>query len=307
MNKGNGKFLVMGSLNYDYIYALDHIVSEGETEAAEDVEAVCGGKGLNQAIALAKAGAVVYQGGMLGEDGAMLRETLQQNEVNTEFLKNVQGRNGHAFIQVDSTGKNAIVLFGGSNRKLTNEQIQETLQSFSNEDYLVLQNEINDVEKVINAGYQRGMKIVLNPSPYEEKIRSWPLSKINIFFVNEIEGRQLTGEKEPERIVNRMNEAFPHAEVILTLGTKGACYSHGKARLFQPAFRIKTVDTTAAGDTFTGFFLAAKARGENPAKCMEIAAKAAAIAATGKGAAPSIPLWEEVQKIQLNVYYEDIK
>lgn len=288
------KFLVMGSLNYDYVYELNHIVQPGETVASVRMETLCGGKGLNQSIALAKAGSNVWQGGMIGEDGELLVNTAVRYGVGVEYLKIVSGRSGHAVIQVDANGQNSIVLYGGSNRKFTEEYIRETLEHFESGDYLVLQNEINRVNEVIREGYARRMKIVLNPSPYDAEILSWDLSKVSVFFLNEIEGEQMTGTGDVKKMIAILMQHYPEAEIILTLGEKGAFYGKGEQRFFQPAFPVKVVDTTAAGDTFTGYFLAARSKGFSAKKCLEIAAHASAFAVGKRGAAPSIPLWKEV-------------
>lgn len=288
------KFLVMGSLNYDYVYKMDHIVAPKETAASSVMETVCGGKGLNQSIALAKAGAQVWHGGIVGEDGGMLKETAVAYGVHTEHIGTACGRSGHAIIQVDREGQNAIVLYGGSNRALTSEYIRKTLDSFEAGDWLVLQNEVNSVDEIIREGYARGLKIALNPSPFEPQILTWDLSKVSLFFLNEVEGAQMTGKQEENEILAALRERYPAAGVVLTLGEKGAVYASGTETVCQPAVFARAVDTTAAGDTFTGYFLAAHAKGFAPGACMEIAARAAAIAVGRKGAAPSIPVWEEV-------------
>lgn len=288
------KFLVLGSLNIDYVYTTAHIVKTGETIASESLETVCGGKGLNQAIALAKAGAEVWQGGLIGEDGGMLRETAASYGVRVDYLGRTSGRNGHAIIQVDKKGQNSIVLYGGSNRKITSEFVRDTIGHFSEGDCLILQNEINLVEEAIQAGHERGMKVVFNPSPFAKEILEWDISKVDCFFLNEVEGAQLAGTEDISRMTALLAERFPEAEIVLTLGGQGAVYICGETVLYQPAIPVKVVDTTAAGDTFTGYFMAAKARGYSPEKCMKIAAAAASLAVGQKGAAPSIPVWNSV-------------
>lgn len=288
------RFLVMGSLNYDYVYEMDHIAAPKETAASFGMETVCGGKGLNQSIALAKAGAEVWHGGILGEDGDMLRETAAGYGVHTEHIRAVSGRSGHAVIQVDREGQNAIVLYGGSNRKFTSDYILKTLASFQKGDCLVLQNEVNRVDEIIREGYARGMMIALNPSPFESEILTWDLSKVSLFFLNEVEGEQMTGKKDEKEILAILREHYPAAEIVLTLGEKGAVYASETEMIYQPAIPVCAVDTTAAGDTFTGYFLAARAKGFAPGQSLEIAARASSIAVGRKGAAPSVPVWEEV-------------
>lgn len=287
------KFLVMGSLNYDYTYVLDHIVKPGETAASVRMETACGGKGFNQAAALAKAGACVYLAGITGADGGMLRKTAEQYGVDCTLLKQGEGKTGHAMIQLDKKGQNSILLFGGTNRMWTAEYIEEVLSGFGKGDILVLQNEINGIADIIKAASQKGLEIVLNPSPFEENILEYGLDKVSLFLLNEVEGEQMTGSSDAGDILGRLEQKYPRAAFVLTLGEKGAYYAEGGRRLFEPAVKAVPVDTTAAGDTFTGYFLEARAKGMEARECLHIAAAAAALTVSRQGASASIPLWDE--------------
>lgn len=289
------RILNFGSLNYDYVYSLPHIVIPGETIASTKMEIFCGGKGLNQSIALAKAGANVYHAGMVGEDGQELCEMLAENGVNTQHVKQIDGKSGHAIIQVEESGQNSIVLFGGSNRRITKDYIDAVLSQFEKGDYLLLQNEVNLVDYLIEQAYNKGLKIILNPSPYDQQLDACDFNKIDTFLLNEVEGYQVTGKTEPEEILDEMLRKYPKASVVLTLGDKGARYGQGTKRYSQPSFKVDVVDTTAAGDTFTGFYLAEVMRGHEVPKALELAAKASAIAVGRAGAANSIPRLEEVE------------
>lgn len=288
------KFLVMGSLNYDYTYSVDHIVKPGETISSEKLNAACGGKGFNQAAALAKAGAQVYLAGMTGKDGYGILAEAKKYGVNCSFIKETEERTGNAIIQLDQDGQNSIVLFGGANRMWTEEHIEAVLRNFEEGDALVLQNEVNLVPRMIARAAEKKMQIILNPSPFEKQIMSWELQKISLFLINEVEGGQMTGESEPGRILDQLERIFPEAEFVLTLGENGVWYAGKGKRYFCPAKQVKAVDTTAAGDTFTGYFLAERQRGAGIPECLETAAKAAALAVSRKGAAVSIPVLDEV-------------
>ncbi len=288
------RFLVMGSLNYDYTYFVDHIVRPGETIASGRLERACGGKGFNQAAALAKAGAKVFLAGLTGPDGDDLVRAAKDFGVDCAFLARTQERTGNAIIQVEEGGQNSIVLFGGANRKWTQQYREEVLGHFGKGDVLILQNEVNDGNGILRCAKERGLKIVLNPSPFEPDIVNWDLEKVSLFLFNEVEGEQMTGEKEPEKILNCICARYPAAAAVLTLGEKGAWYAQGEERIFCPARKTQAVDTTAAGDTFTGYFLSAQSRGMAPKQCLEIAAAAAAVAVSRKGASVSIPVWEEI-------------
>lgn len=293
------KVLNFGSLNLDYVYQVESILIPGETQASKDRQIFCGGKGLNQSIALAKAGIPVYHAGMIGEGGEALLETCRKNGVNTEFIRRISGPCGHTVIQVDKNGQNSILLFGGSNRSITREFVDEVLQSFEEGDIILLQNEINELSYIIDRAYEKKMMIILNPSPYDSALDTCDLSKVSLFLVNEIEGFQITGEKNPDRILEAVKKRYPSARIVLTLGGDGSAYQDETGVYHQDIFKVKAVDTTAAGDTFTGYFIASIIEGMPVQKGLELAAKASAIAVSRPGATASIPLRQEVMDIQL--------
>lgn len=288
------KILNFGSLNVDYVYTTDHIVRGGETTASTRMEIFPGGKGLNQSIALSRAGLFVCHAGLIGEDGDLLLQTLQENDVDTRFVQKIGGRGGHTVIQVDKNAQNAILLFGGSNRAVTPEYADEVLAHFEKGDLLLLQNEISALPHIIDRAFETDMEIWLNPSPMDENVFACDLAKISGFFLNEIEGAQLTGSEDPETVLCRMAEKFPNAAVVLTLGENGAWYAENGTHTYCPAEKATAVDTTAAGDTFTGYFLRGKLDGLSPKAALQLAAKAAAVTVSRPGAAPSIPHYEEI-------------
>ncbi len=288
------KILNFGSCNLDYVYTMDHIVSPGETESTDSSDTFPGGKGLNQSIAAARAGAEVYHAGCIGYDGGMLKDILVESGVDVSYLKTVDSKNGHAIIQVSKAGENSIFLYPGSNVMITDEQIDLVLSQFSPGDFLLLQNETNQVASIVEKGYEKGLKIVLNPSPFNEKISQIDFSRLTYLILNEVEAKDISGIDEPEAALARIRKRYPHLSVVLTLGTKGCIYQDSDQTLFHPAFRVQAVDTTAAGDTFTGYFLACLAKGGTVAEGVRIASAASAIAVSRMGAAPSIPYQREV-------------
>ena len=292
------KVLNFGSLNLDYVYQVESILIPGETQASKDRQIFCGGKGLNQSIALAKAGIPVYHAGMIGEEGAPLLKICEENGVNTEFIRQIPGPGGHTVIQVDKNGQNCILLFGGSNRSITKEFVDEVLDSFDAGDLILLQNEISELSYIIDRAYAKDMMIVLNPSPYDSNLESCDLSKISLFLVNEIEGYQITGEKKPEKILKKIREIYPKAKIVLTLGGDGSVYQDETGVYYQDIFKVKAVDTTAAGDTFTGYFISSILENMPVQEGMKLAAKAAAIAVSRPGATASIPLKKEVLEFE---------
>lgn len=292
------KILNLGSLNLDKVYSVEGFVQPGQTILAKDYEIFCGGKGLNQSVALARADVPVYHAGMTGLDGGMLRSMLKDCGANTKFLWNTDCDSGHAIIQVDSSGQNCIIVCGGANRCISERHIDEAVSFLSPGDILLTQNETSCVAYAIEAAHKRGLKVALNPSPITPELLSYPLELVDIFILNEIEGGELSNcHGSYDDILNALAQRFPEAEIVLTAGSDGAYYKKGSESCYQPAILTKAVDTTAAGDTFTGFFLASLMKGYGPRKALLFSARAAAIAVGRSGAAPSIPTWSEMLKI----------
>ena len=290
------KILVFGSLNYDYVYQVSHIVRPGETIASAETQTHCGGKGLNQAIACARAGASVWMAGAVGADGDGLLTACRDSGVDTSLVQELDGRSGHTVIQVDEGGENCIILYGGANRRMTPEFVERVFESFGEGDWLVLQNEVNLLPQIVAAGAARGMRVVLNPSPFDERVLACDLSKVGLFLVNEVEGGQLTGLTEGDDIMTGMAERFGGADVVLTMGSAGSWARIGGVEVRQPIERVPVVDTTAAGDTFTGFLLAELLRSGDVERAMRLAAQASALAVSRAGAVPSIPTLAEVHE-----------
>lgn len=288
------KVLNIGSMNLDHVYTVDHIVEPGETQSSTQLQLFLGGKGMNQSVALAKAGVEVYQGGMIGEDGGVFLDACREYGIHADYIRTVDARTGHAIIQIDKNAQNCILLYGGANQALTEAYVDEVISQFDKGDILLLQNEVNLMPYIVDRGYAQGMKIVLNPSPFDDKLKAVDMTKISLFLLNEIEGYQLTGCREPDAIIDSIRERFPHAAVVLTLGSDGAVYADQSSKHFQPIFPVKAVDTTAAGDTFTGYFIAGLAQGMEIPDILRMSAKASSIAVSRAGAVPSIPYRDEV-------------
>lgn len=322
------RILNFGSLNIDYVYQVDHMVKRGETLSSGGRAVFTGGKGLNQSIALARAGLPVWHAGNVGRDGDLLLKELKDSGVDTSLVRVLSDQpSGHTVIQNDKEGDNCILLYGGANQAVTEEEVDAVLSHFSAGDWLVLQNEINELLYIIRRAKDKGMRIVLNPSPMNEKILDLPLEDIELFFINEIEAVQLIQgleEKTEQKVTRRKTDMdryfsetdgpdwkkirlalldlLPKGHFVLTMGSFGAVYFSKEEALYQPAEKVKAVDTTAAGDTFTGYFLAglltAGEKGYAPDRIqnsLALASHAAAIAVTRHGAAPSIPSLKEVE------------
>lgn len=293
------KALCFGSMNIDYVYSLDHIVAPGETIFSTGREIFAGGKGLNQSVAMAKAGLPVWHAGICGTGGELLTDMLEANGVDTSLIRHADAAPGHTVIQVDAKGQNCIIVYGGTNRRITPEYIAEALSGFGEGDMVLLQNEVNRLGEIIDAAHARGMRVVLNPSPFDPAVLDCELGKVDLFLVNEIEGAQISGlpATAPEAILDWFAARYPKAAVILTLGADGAWYSDPHMRRFQSAVPTRAVDTTAAGDTFTGFFLEGWMTGRSIEESLLRAARASSIAVSRPGAAPSIPSAAELDGV----------
>ena len=289
------KILNYGSMNIDRFYSVAHTVRPGETILAQGMTLYCGGKGLNQSIAIAKAGGEIYHAGVLGEDGDILLDALTRHGVDTGCIKRVAGASSHTVIQVDAQGQNCIIVCAGENVRVTEQDIDSVLSGFAAGDIIVLQNELHNTPAIMRKAAERGMAVAFNPSPVNDALNDYPLHCVRWFLMNELEGEAITGETEPARILAVMASRYPKAGVVLTLGAEGAyCVWEGQT-YYQPAFRVKAVDTTAAGDTFTGYLVTGLSKGAPLQATLERAARASSITVSRKGAADSIPTWQELE------------
>ena len=286
------KLLNFGSLNIDYTYSVNEFVSSGQTIKAHSMNRNIGGKGLNQSVAFAKAGGCVYHAGKIGNDGLFLKEYLQKNNVNTDFIDIGASPSGHAIIQVDESGKNCIIVYGGANNEITNQYVDEVLTHFGKDDVLLLQNEINNNGYIVKRAHEKGMYVVLNPSPAEGL--DLPMELVDCFILNEYEAKILFSAESVDEAIKNMILQYPNACFVLTLGSDGSMYIDAERKLKADALKVNAVDTTAAGDTFTGYFLNSVINGNSPESSLEIASRAAAVTVSRHGAAESIPHYYEL-------------
>ena len=283
------KILNIGSLNLDYVYAVPHFVAAGETLLSSRRDVFAGGKGLNQTVAAARAGAEVCHGGAVGADGDMLLDLLRDAGADVSAVARVDVPTGHAVIQVSPQGENAIIILGGANRAVSPETVGIALEKVGPGDILLLQNEINGLDHIIRRAARKGLRILFNPAPMEKAVKDLPLELLDTLIVNEGEGKALAGD------MDALKAAYPNQKILLTQGSRGASLWTGSEVIFQPAFPVKAVDTTAAGDCFLGYYAAALAEDLLYADALRLAAAASALAVQRPGAAPSIPVRSEVE------------
>ena len=292
------KILNLGSLNIDKVYSVPHFVGAGETLSSTKMETFSGGKGLNQSIALARAGATVYHAGAIGEDGEGLRQLMADAGVHTDYLQTLPVVTGHAVIQLTPKGQNCIIISAGANGELTEAYIDSALSNFEAGDLLLVQNETNNVPYAIRRAKEKGMKVAFNASPISEALLQYPLEMVDYYLINEVEGKALAGEeaKTNEEILAALKKRFPAAAIVLTVGKDGVLYQFGEERASHGIYDVPVADTTAAGDTFCGYFLACTAKGLPAAEALRMASLASSLAVSKKGAANSIPTWSEVEQ-----------
>ncbi len=284
----------MGSINIDRVFRVPRFVQPGETLTATSCETKAGGKGLNQSLAMARAGVSVRHAGCVGSDGLWLRGMLREDGVDVSLVRQVSEPQGTAFIQVSEAGENCIVLYPGSNHSLTERQVAEILDTAGAGDYVVLQNETSCVAQILSGCAERGLRVVFNPAPYTDEVSTMDFGAVAWLVVNEIEVEGLTGTADPDAAWSQLHARWPEMGLVVTLGEQGSVAFSGDRRIVQPAFAVDAVDTTAAGDTFIGYFVAGLADGLPLATCLHQASLAASVTVTRHGAAPSIPWASEL-------------
>ncbi len=284
------KIIVFGSCNIDTVYSVKNIVRAGETASVEKIENFPGGKGFNQAVAAARAGAETLFAGCIGADGGFLLDLLKKEGVDTSFLHQTDGTTGRASIQVDENGENAILVSKGANGSITREHVDEVISACETGDIMLLQNETNGLEYILERARKAKVYTVLNPSPFGEHLRSLPFPA-DCIILNETEACEWAQSSDPLEFLTKFGSKF---DIILTLGEKGGVYRIGGKTAKFNAYKTEVVDTTAAGDTFTGYFFARLSSGVGTQRAFSEAALAAAIAVSRSGASSSAPYLHEI-------------
>lgn len=283
--------LNFGSINVDYVYQLAHIPQAGETVQALSHSLYLGGKGVNQSIAVARAGGRVKHIGCVGPDGDWALQQIVQFDVDTDAIAKTDAPTGHAIILLDRDGENRIVIEGGANLQFTETQIDKALASVPPEgNWILLQNETNLAGYVVSQAKKSGFKVAYSAAPFVAETTIELLDQIDLLAVNAGEAEQLANT------LGIQADEIPVPLVLITRGAAGATLKSEDGLTQQGSYSVEVVDTTGAGDTFLGSFLAYFAGGAPVAESMDYAAAASALQVTRHGAAPAIPLRSEVEQ-----------
>lgn len=280
----------LGSINIDHVYRVPHLVAPGETLAARDYSVGLGGKGANQSVAAARAGARVIHIGAVGPEGGWALDQLARAGVDIAAVVVTGDVTGHAIISVDDAGENAILLCPGANRVISAETVAAALAPAGPGDTLLLQNETAQQDTAARIAQGKGMRVIYSAAPFDAEAVRAVLPHLTILIVNAVEAAQLC------EALGCGLEAIPVPEILVTRGRDGAeWHSPGTGEhMRQPAFPVVPVDSTGAGDTFAGYFAAARDAGTAPAGALRQAAAAAALMVTRRGTAEAIPTGADV-------------
>ena len=278
----------LGSINIDHVYRLTALPRAGETISSQGYALGLGGKGANQSVAAARAGARVQHLGAMGTGDGWVLDKLAAAGAGTDAISRLEGvATGHAIILVDGGGENSIILHGGANHALPPALLERDLAGIGPGDILMLQNETNLQAEAAARAHAAGARVIYSAAPFEIEPLRAVLPHVTILAVNEVEARDTFAA---------FGEDLPVAGMLITRGAEGAEYRDLRSGQVwhQPAFKVKAVDTTGAGDCFAGWFAAGLSRGEDPQTALRHASAAAAIQVTRKGAGDAMPDRAEV-------------
>jgi ribokinase len=280
----------LGSINIDLVFEVPHIAAPGETVMSHRLSRGLGGKGANTSVALARGGAPVRHFGAIGPDGRDMVAMLERFGVDCAGVRELDGETGQAVIQVAEDGENAITLLKGANWQMPDSVVDDLVGAAGRGDWLVLQNETAHVPRAARRAREAGMRVAYAAAPFDATATVEVLECCDLLALNHIEAAQLS------EATGREARSFGPDMVLVTHGAEGArLYRDGEEPMHQPAARAdEVVDTTAAGDTFFGFFLARLDQGDDVKRALRLAAEASAIGVSRKGASASVPTLEEV-------------
>ncbi|MBR9761994.1 MAG: ribokinase [Rhodobacteraceae bacterium] len=280
----------LGSVNADLVFQVPHLPVPGETLAATGFSRGLGGKGANMSVALSRAGSRVEHIGAVGEDGVWMKQRLRGYGVSVTHLAELDGPSGQAVIELDAEGENRIVILAGANHQIDETALEGILSGAAPGDWAIFQNETNGLRAFASAAKAQGLKLAHAAAPFDAEAVAPLLPDLDLLVMNKVEAEQLA------EATGQPPEALPVADVVITLGGDGARWIHTDTGAVQDfaAPKVTPVDTTGAGDTFTGYLVAGLEQGMDMAAAIELATRAAAVMVTRLGTADVIPRRDEL-------------
>lgn len=279
----------LGSINIDTVYSVPHIPAPGETISATNRQVFLGGKGTNMSVAAARAAARVHHIGAVGKDGGWVAQRLLEYGVDTHNIAVLDTETAQAIIMVDPEGENAILLHPGANAEVPQVTLQAAMAEADTGDWLVIQNETNLQRTAAQMGKRLGLKVAYAAAPFDAERVQAVLPYLDFLILNAVEAAQL------QSATGQAPDDLPVRDVIVTRGAAGADWHGTGGKEHFPAIKVSPVDTTGAGDTFTGYVLAGLDRGMPMGQAIRQATKAGALMVTRHGTADVIPDLSEVQ------------
>ena len=296
---------VIGSLNMDLVVNVDTMPKPGQTIIGSNFKEVPGGKGANQAVAMARLNGNVSMIGKVGEDGfgQTLINSLKNDKVDTTYIQTAKGATGVALITVDKNAQNSIVVSPGANFEVKEDDIDNNIEAIKNSDIVVLQLEtpLNTIKYALNKAKELNKYTILNPAPAvkldDEIIKNVDLLTPNETELEIISGVSIETEEDIQKAAQIMIEKGVK-ELIVTLGSKGSLYINKEKSMFKKAYKVEAVDTTAAGDSYTGALAVALSQDKNIEDAMDFASKVGALSVLIEGAQSSLPTLEDVKNFR---------
>ncbi|CED94291.1 Ribokinase [Romboutsia ilealis] len=296
---------VIGSLNMDLVVNVDAMPKPGQTIIGSNFKEVPGGKGANQAVAMARLNGNVSMIGKVGEDGfgQTLINSLKNDKVDTTYIQTTKGSTGVALITVDKNAQNSIVVSPGANFEVKEEDIDNNIKAIENSDIVVLQLEtpLNTIKYALNKAKELNKYTILNPAPAvkldDEIIKNVDLLTPNETELEIISGVSIETEEDIQKAAQIMIEKGVK-ELIVTLGSKGSLYINKEKSMFKKAYKVEAVDTTAAGDSYTGALAVALSQDKGIEDAMDFASKVGALSVLKEGAQSSLPTLEDVKNFR---------
>lgn len=296
---------VIGSLNMDLVVNVDAMPKPGQTIIGSNFKEVPGGKGANQAVAMARLNGNVSMIGKVGEDGfgQTLISSLKNDKVDTTYIQTAKGSTGVALITVDKNAQNSIVVSPGANFEVKEEDIDNNIKAIENSEIVVLQLEtpLNTIKYALNKAKELNKYTILNPAPAvkldDEIIKNVDLLTPNETELEIISGVSIETEEDIQKAAQIMIEKGVK-ELIVTLGSKGSLYINKEKSMFKKAYKVEAVDTTAAGDSYTGALAVALSQDKGIEDAMDFASKVGALSVLKEGAQSSLPTLEDVKNFR---------